>query len=131
MPFLAVTVGVVLGPAMPPALPGWAVTVGVLTPAVGVVEVLGAIVVGTPGVALVGVTGALAAGAVVTVVVTGAAPEPEPPASLTSAAASTPSASTATTAIAATGPFQLGVAARRVRAAAPQTEAPVLAGVER
>jgi hypothetical protein len=107
--------GVVLGTVTPPL--GVVVTpVVVVTPgtvAVGVVAVPGAT-------AVVGVTGVLAAGAATVVVVVGAALDPEPPASLTSAAASTPSASTAITAIAAIGPFQLGVAASRVRAAAPQ-----------
>ena len=62
--------------------------------------------------------GVTAAGEVVTVVVVAGAVEP--PASLTRAAASTPSDSATTTASVATGPFQLGDAARRVRAAAPQ-----------
>ena len=86
---------------------------GVLVPGLVVAGVLAL------GVVAVGVTGTLAAGAVVTVVVA-VVVEPEPPASLTSPAASTPSASAATTATAAMGAFQLGVAARRVRAAAPQ-----------
>ena len=48
------------------------------------------------------------------------APEPEPPASLTSAAASTASATAATTASRIAGAFQLGEAASCVRAAVPQ-----------
>jgi hypothetical protein len=87
--------------------------VGVLAPGGAIVGAL------APGVVPVGVAGALAVGVVVTVVVAGVV-EPEPPASLTSAAASTPSAIAATTASTAIGVFQLGVAARRVRAAAPQ-----------
>jgi hypothetical protein len=107
------------------------VVLGTLTPPLGVVVTpLGVVAAGTvaagvvapPGATavVVGVTGVLATGAATVVVVVGAALDPEPPASLTSAAASTPSASTAITAIAAIGPFQLGVAASRVRAAAPQ-----------
>ncbi len=61
-----------------------------------------------------------AVGAVVTVVVRGAGALPEPPASLTRAAASTPSDSATTTASTAIGAFQLGEVASRVRAAAPQ-----------
>jgi hypothetical protein len=60
----------------------------------------------------------LAAGVVRSTVVL--ALEPEPPASLTSAAASTPSESTATTATVVTGSLQFGAEASRVRAAAPQ-----------
>lgn len=99
---------------------------GVLAPRTPVVA-LGAVAPGTaaPGVTVVGTPGTAAVGvvllaAVVTVVVTEAAVDPDPPASLTSAAASTPSASAAITATVAIGAFQLGVAARRVRAAAPQ-----------
>jgi hypothetical protein len=87
-----------------PAAPG-------ATPAV-VGVVAGAVV------AVVGVVVAAAAVVVTVVVVTGA--EPEPPARSTSAAAITPSASTTRTANAATGRFQLGDGARRVRAAEPQ-----------
>jgi hypothetical protein len=87
--------------------------------ALGVEVAPGVVVAGvvpTPGTAVVGV---LAAG-VVTVVVARADEELDPPASFTSAAARTASASAATTAIVAIGAFQLGVAASRVRAAAPQ-----------
>jgi hypothetical protein len=109
-----------------------AVVVGMLAPPLGVVVTpvdvvvpgtfAGVVVVLTPGTTavVVGAAGVLAAGAATVVVVVAAALQPEPPASLTSAAASTPSASTATTAIVAIGVFQLGVAASRVRAAAPQ-----------
>jgi hypothetical protein len=91
----------------------------------GVVEVavgglVGAVVVGVlvaGGVAL-GVW--VAAAGLVTVVVGAAALEPEPPASFTSAAARTPSDNTATTSATSSGARQLGEAARRVRAAAPQ-----------
>ncbi len=69
--------------------------------------------------ALVVVAGAIAAG-VVTVVVLAGAVELESPASLTIAAASTPSDSAITVASVAIRPFQLGDAARRVRAAPPQ-----------
>jgi len=114
--------------ATPPA-----VVVGTLTPPLGVVVtplvlvapgtlvagVVGVLTLGTAAV-VVGAAGVLAAGAATVVVAVAAVLEPEPPASLTSAAASTPSASTATTAIVAIGVFQLGVAASRVRAAAPQ-----------
>ncbi len=87
----------------------------------------GAIVVGVPGVTapvvVVGIAPATVGGvATVIVVVEGAIAlvVPEPPLSLTSAAASTPSASAAVTAIAMIGAFQFVGAARRVRAAAPQ-----------
>ena len=87
----------------------------------------GAIVVGVPGVTapvvVVGIAPATVGGvATVIVVVEGAIAlvVPEPPLSLTSAAASTPSASVAITAIATIGAFQFVGAARRVRAAAPQ-----------
>jgi len=74
--------------------------------------------------ALVAVVGVVAgvlvrAAALVTVRVIAGVVE-EPPERLTSAAASTPSASATTTASAAIRLFQLGDAARRVRAAAPQ-----------
>jgi hypothetical protein len=125
VPGVTVPVAVVPVPVVGVLAPGVAV-VGV-APGVAVVAVLapGVAVVGVVVVAgVVGVTGALAAGAVVTVVVTvvvaGLADELEPPASFTSAAASTPSASAAMAASVAIGIFQLGVAARRVRAAAPQ-----------
>ena len=62
----------------------------------------------------------LAGAGVMTVLVIVAGLAPESPASLTREAASTPSASTITTARAAAGGPQLGDAARRVRAAAPQ-----------
>jgi hypothetical protein len=60
-----------------------------------------------------------AAAAVVTVLVVAGGDE-SPAASLTSAAASTPSDSATSTASVVVRPFQLGDAARRVRAAAPQ-----------
>ncbi len=63
--------------------------------------------------------GAEAAGPVTVWVIAGGA-GPESPASFTSAAASAASASSATSATATTGARQFGVAARRVRAAAPQ-----------
>gem|GEM_PF-2337828 len=112
-----VEVGVALGVAV----------VGVaVAPAVPVAEVLvvelpapGKRLPGAVVVAVEEVLGVIAAGAVVTVLViagTGA----EPPARSISAAASTPSASASTAANTPIGPFQLGDAARRVRAAAPQ-----------
>jgi hypothetical protein len=85
-----------------------------------VLAVPGAPAVGEAVVVAVAVVVVVSAAAVVTVRVLAGAAEPEPPARLTSAAASTPSASTSTTASAATRPFQLGDAANRVRAAAPQ-----------
>lgn len=99
-------------------VPG-AVAVGVLT--LGVLAV-GVLVVGVlaPGATVLVVGGVMAAGAVVIVLVTATEPEPELPVSFTSAAASTPSDSATTLASTAIGTFQLGVAARRVRAAAPQ-----------
>jgi hypothetical protein len=136
----AVPVPVLVSPgvvvvAAPPGVTAPALVVGTITPPLGVVAgpvgvvapgtvaagVVGVLAPGTTAVVVgvAGVTGVLAAGAA-TVVVVVAALDPEPPASLTSAAASTPSASTAMIAIAAIGPFQLGVAASRVRAAAPQ-----------
>lgn len=124
MPVL-VSPGVVVVAAPLGATPP-AVVVGTLTPPLGVVvpgtPVAGVVGVLTPGTApaVVGAAGALAAGATTVVVVVAAALDPESPASLTSAAASTPSASKAITAIVAIGVFQLGVAASRVRAAAPQ-----------
>ncbi len=121
------------------------VVVGLVAVAVGlgaVVEVVGEIVVGVPGVTAPGVVGAAAPlrpVAPVVFVVVGIAPGtigaavvivlvtagtvfgvPEPPLSLMSAAASTPNASATITAIATIGAFQLVGAARRVRAAAPQ-----------
>ena len=122
----ALLAGVVAG--APPVAPAAPVVlapsvVGVLVAGTLVVGVLvaGADVLVAPA-ALLGATvlvaGALAAGVVTVVVV--AEEELEPPASLTSAAASTPSAMAATTAIVAIGARQLGVAASRVRAAAPQ-----------
>jgi protein-disulfide isomerase len=109
------------------------VAVGVLAPGVPVVGVLvapgvvvagvpGAVVAGVPGavVAALSVTGVLATGAVLSTVVATVESELEPPLSFTSAAASTPSESAATLASTAIGTLQLGVAARRVRAAAPQ-----------
>lgn len=99
------------GVALPGVVAGAEVVVlGVVTLAVGAV---------TAGAAGVVTAGVVAAGPAI-VVVTGAGAELESPASLTSAAASTPSASTATTEMTAIGAFQLGVAASRVRAAAPQ-----------
>src|SRR6266851_6898334 len=115
----------------PPFAPGRAVIGGALVrgvPAPGAVAppaVLGVVAVGVeaaPGavVAGAGLAGADAAvGAVDTIVVAGGL-EPESPASLTRAAASTPSDSAIRTATAAIGGFQLGAAASRVRAAAPQ-----------
>jgi hypothetical protein len=75
-----------------------------------------------PGAVVVGVAAVLAgaAGAVVTVRVTRILVGLELPARSTSAALSTPSESTITATIAAIGMRQFGVAARRVRAAAPQ-----------
>jgi hypothetical protein len=100
--------------------PGVAVAPGVVVAGAGPVGVAPGAVDVAPGVAgVVAVVGA-AAGVVTVVVTGGLVDEPEPPASLTSAAASTPSASTAITATVAAGARQLGVAARRVRAAAPQ-----------
>jgi len=87
---------------------------GVVAPPVAVVVAGGK--VAAPGTVAVGVV--VAAG-VVTVLVDGVGAGPESPASLTSAAASTPRASATVTAIVAAGAFQFGVAARRVRAAAP------------
>jgi hypothetical protein len=78
----------------------------------------GAVVVGVAAV-LAG-AGTRAAGAVVTVRVTRILVGLELPARSTSAALSTPSESTITATIAAIGMRQFGVAARRVRAAAPQ-----------
>jgi ABC-type dipeptide/oligopeptide/nickel transport system permease subunit len=112
------------GAAVPPAgVP----LVEVVAPAAagGVVEV--GIVAGVVGDAVVG--GTVCAGAVVPaavllvvviVAVEGVGGGPESPASFTSAAASTPSASATMTQMIAIGVFQFGVAARRVRAAAPQ-----------
>src|SRR5664280_1165459 len=118
------------GPAVPPApvvvvapgvfvVPPGVLVVGVLAPGTAAPGVVAAGVVAAPGAGVVGAAGVLAAG-VVMVVVAGAEEELESPASLTSAAARTASASAAMTATVAIGPFQLGVAARRVRAAAPQ-----------
>lgn len=114
-PLGATAPAVVVGTITPPLGVVAGPVVAVVTPGTLVAGVVG--VLATVGVA--GVTGVLAAGAA-TVVVVVTTLDPELPASLTSAAASTPSASAATTAIAAIGPFQLGVAASRVRAAAPQ-----------
>jgi hypothetical protein len=83
-------------------------------------------VVGGVGVVIVGVVAVTvgtmtAAGVVVVMVRVVAGPSaPEPPASFTSAAASTPRESTTTTIAIVRGAFQLGDAASRVRAAAPQ-----------
>jgi hypothetical protein len=80
-------------------------------------------VVGVPaaGAAPLGVAGVPVVGAmIVLVTATVLAGLLESPASETSAAASAPSESTITTPRAITGPCQRGVAARRVRAAAPQ-----------
>jgi hypothetical protein len=111
-------VGVVVAPGVVGVVAPGVEVVGV-PPAFGVVaappgRVLG--VVAAPGTAVVGV----AAAGRVTVVVAVAEDDLDPPASFTSAAASTAAARAATTAIVAIGAFQLGVAARRVRAAAPQ-----------
>jgi hypothetical protein len=126
----AAPLGLLVAPGVvaPGVVPVGDVAPGVLVPGVVVpgvvvpgVVVPGVLVAGAlaPGIVVVGATGTLAAGAVVIVVVAVLA-EPDPSASLTNAAASTPSASAATTASDAIGAFQLGVAARRVRAAAPQ-----------
>jgi len=88
------------------------------------VVVLGVVGTVADGLVVVVAGGAAAAGALVagtvTVFVIAAGAGPESPASFTSEAAIAPSESAATIASAATGPFQLGEAARRVRAAAPQ-----------
>jgi hypothetical protein len=83
---------------------------------------LGVLVVGmlTPGVVVLDAGGIAVVGAVVIVLTIAVVVEPESPVSCTTAAASTPSDSAATLASTAIGIFQLGVAARRVRAAAPQ-----------
>jgi hypothetical protein len=95
---------VVPGTVVPGVVPPGTVAPGVVAPGVVVVDV-----------------GKVAAGAVITVLVTASVVEPEePPASLTRAAASTPRDSAVTTASVMTGAFQVGDAARRVRAAAPQ-----------
>ena len=97
---------------------------GVVVPGVVVpgVVVPGVVVPGVvaPGVVVPGVVPVPAAAGAVIVRVTGGGAGPEPRASLTSAAASTPRSSAAMTIAAATGAFQLGVADRRVCAAAPQ-----------
>ncbi len=107
--------GAVALDVLAPGLP----VVGVLAPgaAVAGVLVVGALVLGA---AVAVVRGVVAAGAAVTVLVTAIELEPELPVSFTSAAASTPSDSAMTLASTAIGIFQLGVAAKRVRAAAPQ-----------
>jgi predicted membrane-bound spermidine synthase len=102
---------VVRGTVLAGALVAGLVAVDVLAP-VGML--LGVVVVGVLEVVV------RTAAAVVTVLVMAGVVEPEPPTRLTSAAASTPSDSATTTASVATRPFQLGDAARRVRAAAPQ-----------
>lgn len=87
---------------------------------VGIVAVL---VVGVVIVGVVAVTVGMmtAPGVVVVMVRVVAGPSaPEPPASFTRAAASTPRESTTTTTAIVRGAFQLGDAASRVRAAAPQ-----------
>jgi hypothetical protein len=86
------------------------------------VLVLGMLVVGTlvPGVVVLVAGGIVAAGVVVIVLTIAVVVESESPVSFTMAAASTPSDSATTLASTAIGIFQLGVAARRVRAAAPQ-----------
>ncbi len=101
------------GTLAPGVLAPGVVTPGIVTPGIVTPGVV------APGVAVVGGVMGVAAAGVVTVVVTGGL-EPDPSASLTSAAARTPSASAAMTASEAIGAFQLGVAASRVRAAAPQ-----------
>lgn len=94
----------------------WVVCVGIV--AVPVVGVVGVVIVGVVAVT-VGVTTAPGVAVVMVRVVAGPSAL-EPPASFTSAAASTPRESTTTTIAIVSGAFQLGDAARRVRAAAPQ-----------
>ena len=114
-------------PALP-VDPVWVVVPGVVAPGVVVPGVVapGVVVPGVvapgvvvPGVVVPGVVVPAALGAVITVVAAGGA-GPGPRASFTSAAARTPSSSAATTIATASGAFQLGVADRRVWAAAPQ-----------
>ena len=115
---------VVLGVLVPGVVVPGALVLGVLVAGVLVAGVLvpGTLVVGVlaPGATAPVVRGVAAVGAVVIVLVMATELEPELPASFTSAAASTPSASATTLASTAIGAFQLGVAASRVRAAAPQ-----------
>jgi hypothetical protein len=105
--------GVVLagGSAGVPVLPD-AIVPGAAVVVPGVAD--GGVDVGLVG------AGAAAMGAVVTVLVTWVLVGPEPPARSMSAAASTPSEIAITATIAPIGACQLGVAASRVRAAAPQ-----------
>ena len=117
--------GVVAVGALAPGVPvvGVLVAPGVVVGVVvGVLVAPGVLAAGAPGtvVAVLGVTGVLAPGAGLSTVVATVESELEPPLSFTSAAASTPSDSAATLASTAIGTFQLGVAARRVRAAPPQ-----------
>ncbi len=106
--------------AAPGAVDVLAPGVAPLDVVVGAVAVVGVVAgVVAAGAVAAGTTGVVVAGSAI-VVVAGAGEELESPASLTSAAASTPSAITAITAMTAIGAFQLGVAASRVRAAAPQ-----------
>jgi hypothetical protein len=113
--------GVAVAPEV--VVPGTVVP-GMVVPGMVVARV---VVPGTvaPGVVAPGVVvadvGRVASGAVITVLVMASVVEPEEsPASLTRAAASTPRDSAVTTASVRTGAFQVGDAARRVRAAAPQ-----------
>jgi hypothetical protein len=127
-PILGEAVEVVAGVVEVRVTLGLVVVGVVLDPAVPVVDVL-VVEVPAPGtvlpcVAMVGVVrvlGAIAAAGVVTVVVV-AGECAEPPARSTRAAASTPRASASTAASAPVGPFQLGDADRRVRAAAPHVK---------
>jgi hypothetical protein len=96
-----------LGVLAPEAVPPAAGTLGAFV-------LCRAVVAGAPA----GVLSAPPAGAVLVVEVVGVVPDP--PASDTSAAVNAPSESTITVASATTGLRQFGVAARRVRAAAPQ-----------
>src|ERR1019366_2322993 len=100
------------GAPTPPAAP-----VPVLVPGVGGAP--GVLGQGSGGGGVVAGGATVAAAVVMVFVLTGGA-GPVSPASLTRAAARTPSESTTTTTAATSGAFQLGDAARRVRAAAPQ-----------
>jgi hypothetical protein len=109
VPTLVPPPGVAPGAVAPPAVAPGVAAPGAVVP--------GAVVVGTAGLPS---AGAVAAGAVVRVLVTRVVVESELPARSTSAAVNTPSESATRATIAAIGLLQLGVAARRVRAAAPQ-----------
>ncbi len=99
--------------------PGALVLPGVLVPGA---SAPGAVVVGVVGALVPGAVGAVApvAGVVTVLVMVVGGSASDPPASFTKEAASTPNASTITAASPISGPRQLGVEARRVRAAAPQ-----------